>query len=68
MKQIKTDYTVFVSNWLKQLYIEQGIGEKEKHVIYAGANENIFNSEGLTTWDKKSKVKNCNSSLGCKLE
>ena len=51
------DYTVFVSNWLKQLYIEQGIGEKEKHVIYAGANENIFNSEGLTTWDKKSKLK-----------
>ena len=28
-----------------------------KHVIYAGANENIFNSEGLTTWDKKSKLK-----------
>ena len=51
------DYTVFVSNWLKQLYIDQGIGEKEKHVIYAGANHNIFNSEGFTPWDNKSKLK-----------
>ena len=34
-----SDFTIFVSQWLKDIYIEQGIGTKEKHVIYAGANK-----------------------------
>ena len=51
------DYTVFVSKWLRDLYVSQGIGTKEKHVIYAGASEKIFNDSGFIPWNKKSKLK-----------
>tara|TARA_X000000368_G_C23055472_1_gene723638 strand:- start:1731 stop:2780 length:1050 start_codon:yes stop_codon:yes gene_type:complete len=52
-----SDYTIFVSQWLKDLYIQQGIGTKEKHVIYAGANKEIFNNTAFTPWDKNHKLK-----------
>ena len=52
------DISIFVSQWLKSLYLDQGIGIKEKHVIYAGANKEIFNNSGFTPWDKKEKLKN----------
>ncbi len=51
------DYTVFVSKWLRDLYVSQGIGTKEKHVIYAGASEKIFNDSDFIPWNKKSKLK-----------
>ena len=38
------DYTIFVSNWLKNLYTVQGINRKNNYVILAGANNKIFNS------------------------
>jgi hypothetical protein len=52
-----SDFTIFVSKWLKNLYTEQGMGTKEKHVIYAGANKEIFNDTGFIPWDKKEKLK-----------
>ncbi len=51
------DYTIFVSSWLKNLYIDQGIGTKENHVIYAGANPEIFNNTGFKGWSKNAKLK-----------
>ena len=38
------DQSVFVSNWLKELFIEQGILSTKNKVIYGGANREIFNS------------------------
>ena len=48
------DYTIFVSTWLRNLFLEQGISEEDSKVILAGANNEIFNSEGYKPWNKKS--------------
>lgn len=52
-----SDYTVFVSSWIKNLYKDQGLNVKNSSVIMAGADVDIFNSEGFVPWDGKSKVK-----------
>ncbi len=49
--------TIFVSEWLKKLFINQGINSKINHVVYAGANSEIFNPSGFIPWDGKSKLK-----------
>ena len=41
------DQTVFVSRWLKDLYIRQGMDQIRKTVILAGANKKIFNLVSL---------------------
>lgn len=51
------DYTVFVSSWLKSLFVDQGLSPKNKDVILAGANQNIFNSDGYSHWNKSVKMK-----------
>lgn len=51
------DYTVFVSNWLKKLYVNQGINNKQNHVILAGADKEVFNNLNLTSWSPKQKFK-----------
>lgn len=51
------DYTIFVSTWLRNLFLEQGISEEDSKVILAGANNEIFNSEGYKPWNKKEKLK-----------
>ena len=51
------DSTVFVSNWIKNLYIDQNINSRNINVIMAGSDENIFNREGHKQWDKTSKLK-----------
>ena len=51
------DYTVFVSEWLKELYINQGINKKNNHVILAGANNSIFNPSNRSIWEKDTKLK-----------
>ena len=52
-----SDYTVFVSSWIKNLYKEQGLNVENSSVILAGADKEIFNSDGFIPWDGKSKVK-----------
>ena len=49
--------SVFVSEWLMNLYIAQGITSKDNTVIYAGADEKIFNRVNFTPWNKKEKLK-----------
>ena len=51
------DQSVFVSNWLKELFIEQGILSTKNNVIYGGANQEIFNSKNYKPWDKGGKLK-----------
>ena len=51
------DYTVFVSVWLKELYLQQGINTKNNYVIMAGANPQIFNNSNKAKWDSTSKLK-----------
>lgn len=41
-----SDYTIFVSEWLKNLYVDQGISTKNNYVILSGANKKIFNNNG----------------------
>jgi hypothetical protein len=51
------DHTVFVSTWIKNLYLNQGISEKEMTVILAGADRSIFNSENFHQWETKEPLK-----------
>ena len=51
------DYTIFVSTWLKELFIDQGLSPMNKKVILAGANKEIFNETGYVPWNKSEKLK-----------
>tara|TARA_B100000902_G_scaffold351716_1_gene361885 strand:+ start:2677 stop:3720 length:1044 start_codon:yes stop_codon:yes gene_type:complete len=51
------DETIFVSKWLKDLYLNQGLMSKINHVIYAGANREIFNRHNFNHWQKDEKIK-----------
>ena len=46
-----SDYTVFVSSWLKDLYTNQGMDHENKIVILAGADKKIFNSKEKSKWN-----------------
>ena len=52
-----SDSTVFVSNWLRNLFLEQGIKKDNERVILSGSNKDIFNKKGYKTWNKKDKLK-----------
>tara|TARA_B100001996_G_scaffold219408_1_gene168683 strand:- start:139 stop:1194 length:1056 start_codon:yes stop_codon:yes gene_type:complete len=51
------DQSVFVSEWLKKLFINQGIKSKNNAVIYGGANSEIFNSNNFHAWSGVGKIK-----------
>tara|TARA_Y100000768_G_C23980611_1_gene685543 strand:+ start:385 stop:1428 length:1044 start_codon:yes stop_codon:yes gene_type:complete len=51
------DETIFVSKWLRDIYINQGIKSKINHVVYAGANNDIFNNNNFIPWDKNEKIR-----------
>ncbi len=51
------DHVIFVSKWLRNIYIEIGMEESKTSVILAGANKEIFNNSDMNKWDKKSKLK-----------
>jgi glycosyltransferase involved in cell wall biosynthesis len=51
------DSTIFVSTWLKKLFLEQNLNSPNINVIMAGADSSIFNSLGYKKWDKKNKLK-----------
>ena len=50
------DETVYVSNWIMDLYFDQGI-DSTKNVIYAGANSKVFNQEKFIPWDGEEKLR-----------
>ena len=37
------DHVIFVSNWLKQIYVSIGMPESKTSVIMSGADEKVFN-------------------------
>ncbi len=51
------DQSIFVSNWLKMLYINQGIQSEENTVIYGGADSTIFNHKDFKPWSGEEKIK-----------
>lgn len=51
------DHVVFVSSWLRNIYTDIGMEEEKTSVILAGANKEIFNLNGINTWNKKDKIK-----------
>ena len=51
------DHTVFVSSYLKNLHLSQGMAVNGCRVIHNGADRTIFNSDGHLKWDGKSKLR-----------
>lgn len=51
------DMVVFVSSWLKNIYIDLGMKEHKTKVILAGADSKIFNSQNKSVWRKSEKLK-----------
>ncbi len=51
------DHIVFVSTWLKNLYVSQGIDKHKTSVILSGSNSDYFNTLDKEYWDKSKKIK-----------
>lgn len=51
------DHVIFVSSWLREIYLNLGMSIQKSSVVLAGANKNIFNTEGRNLWDGNSKLK-----------
>ena len=52
-----SDYTIFVSEWLYKIYVEDGFSNKNYKVILAGANKLIFNNLNGINYDNSKKLK-----------
>jgi len=55
-KQI-TDFTIFISDWLHNLFFSLGYIQKNSSVIRNGANKEIFNRENYQAWNGKDKLR-----------
>ena len=51
------DHVVFVSSWLRNIYINLGMNKNKTSVILAGANKEIFNTQNSSSWKKTEKLK-----------
>tara|TARA_B100000925_G_scaffold50842_1_gene33109 strand:- start:217 stop:1317 length:1101 start_codon:yes stop_codon:yes gene_type:complete len=51
------DHVVFVSSWLRDIYLNIGMENKKTSVILAGANKKIFNNNDNVIWDGKERLK-----------
>ena len=51
------DHVVFVSSWLREIYTKIGLEESKSSVILAGANPDIFNTQGFSKWDSLEPLK-----------
>ena len=52
-----SDFTIFVSSWISNLYKNQGIRSSISRVILSGSDTKIFNNINKKQWDKKGKLK-----------
>ena len=52
-----SDYTVFVSYWIRDLYWKLGLKKNNSKVIMSGSNKKIFNNNDYEAWDGSSKLK-----------
>ena len=51
------DHVVFVSSWLRNIYVQIGMKEEKTSVILAGANNKIFNTKNNEIWDGSLPIK-----------
>jgi len=51
------DHVIFVSSWLRDLYLKIGMPEEKTSVILAGSNVKIFNDENSSIFDRNKKIK-----------
>ena len=51
------DHTVFVSKWLKNIYINEGFKSSKSSVIMSGSDNKIFNRKNYKEWKKTDKFK-----------
>lgn len=51
------DHTVFVSTWLKNLLLKQGMPSRSHSVILNGSDRTIFHAGGYHRWDGKERMK-----------
>ena len=51
------DHVVFVSSWLREIYINLGMNQEKTSVILSGSNQHIFNSNNAAYWNKTEKIK-----------
>ena len=51
------DHVIFVSEWLRDIYIKSGMDKSKTSVIYAGANSEIFNSSGFERFKNNETIK-----------
>jgi hypothetical protein len=52
----EADGTVFVSDWIMNLYENQGYKFNNPKVIMSGSNTSIFNSNNYKLWDENEKI------------
>lgn len=51
------DHTVFVSSWLRDLFLAQGIGSRSYSVILNGSDRAIFHPDGYQRWDGRAPLR-----------
>ena len=51
------DHVVFVSKWLRNIYVDIGMDSNKTSVILAGANREIFNNDSLLIWNQNEPLK-----------
>lgn len=51
------DHVIFVSEWLRQIYLKAGMEKNKTSVIMAGANSNIFNPRGSQESTENQRIK-----------
>lgn len=51
------DHTVFISGWLRDLFLGQGLKTPQYSVILNGANSKVFNAEGYNRWSGSGKLR-----------
>ena len=52
-----SDFTVFASTWISNLYKNQGIKSINTGVILSGSDTEIFNNINKESWNKTTKLK-----------
>ena len=52
-----SDYTVFVSEWLRGIFIKSGFSSKNSKVIMSGANKKIFNNKDRAIWTQNEPLR-----------
>jgi len=52
-----SDFTIFVSSWISDLYKNKGIKLKDSCVILSGSDTEVFNNIGKQPWDRTTKLK-----------